>query len=366
MTRLGEILLAAKALTEAELDSALENHVLYGVKLGTYLVEAGSVTDDMLAESLGRQTGKAFLAKDQLLVAGGQNLSLIAPAAIKKLRIIPVGVSGDKLRLATDNHLSSKNHAELEKLLGKKIEFVAVSGYAVDCFLEQMFGVQRPGRFVAQFPKARKQPAPRQGVGTVMEEATPVVIDGVAWKTLGEVTQDAESATAYDALFDSTLNRDDFPQTLQDVAEHLSYAKTRDDVAKAALEFASNSSIAVALVIIKFGIVRGWGAYANKAWVPDFETFSAPLGMLPDLQQCIVNKEPCSGVCATSQTELLWKRMNYNGESATYFPILIQNRVVAVLICSEADKLNSSETAELCLKISYALEILILRSKLLS
>ena len=135
MARLGEILLSEKVLTARDLDTALENHVLHGVKLGTCLVEMGLVTDDDLARCLGKQTGLAFLTKDQLLAFGAGNLSAISPAAIKKNRLIPVGVSGVAIRIATDQALTPRKRVEIERFLGRKVEPVAVSGYAVDIFL---------------------------------------------------------------------------------------------------------------------------------------------------------------------------------------------------------------------------------------
>ena len=108
MARLGEILLSEKVLTSKELDAALENQVLHGVKLGTCLVEMGYVTDDDLARCLGKKTGQAFLVKDQLLAFGSQNLSVVSPTVIKKHRLIPVGINGDTFRIATDHEFSQK------------------------------------------------------------------------------------------------------------------------------------------------------------------------------------------------------------------------------------------------------------------
>ena len=370
MPMLGEILLEENVLTEDELDSALENHILHGVKLGTCLVEMGYVTDDILSRCLGKQTGYAFLAKDQLVAAGAQNMSVISPELTKKNRLIPVGINGAMLRIATDDYLSANKQAELEKSIGRKIELVAVSGYAVDCFLEQMFGIPRPGRFISQFSWAKTlvEPPPVEPppfVNTIKGEATSIVIDGVEWKLLGEASQDEEPAQIYDEMLYVNMNRDDFPLTLSDAAGYLSYAKSRDDVAKTVLDFVSNSTGTSALVIIKDGVVHGWNASVNKKKILNFEAFSVPLETLPDIQECVAMKNPFLGRVITQKTELLWHTLRYTGGVVAYFPIFIQQRVVAVLLCDESENLNPVEVAELCRRASYALEILILRSKLL-
>jgi|GEM_PF-1195450 len=366
MARLGEILLSEKVLTARELDTALENHVLHGVKLGTCLVEMGLVSDDDLARCLGRQTGLAFLTKDQLLAAGARNLSAITPAAIKKHRLIPVGVNGAALRIATDQPLSPRKQAEIERLLGQKFEPVAVSGYAIDVFLEQMFGIPRPGRFLPRHSGAKNREAAPAAPPRAGGEAVPVVIDGIEWKSLGEVTQAEGAAAAYDAFFATAQGHDRGPLSLSDAAEQLSRATSRDDVAKTVLDFMSPSSGTVALMIIRDGVVRGWQACTNRKKLREFEAFSSPMEALPELGQCVATGRPYVGDAAAPGTKQLLQRLHSAGGRSAFFPIFIQQRVIAVLLCGAPERLDAAEAAELCRKASYALEILILRSKLLS
>lgn len=366
MARLGEILRSEKVLTAKELDTALENHVLHGVKLGTCLVEMGLVADDDLARCLGKQTGLAFLTRDQLLAFGARNLSAIPPAAIKKNRLIPVGVSGAALRIATDQDLTPRKQAEIERVLGRKVEAVAVSGYAIDSFLEQMFGIPRPGRFLPRHSGVKLREAAPPAAPRVGGEAPPVVIDGIEWKSLGEEPLDEVAAAAYDELFTAARNRDQGPPSLSDAAGQLSRATSRDDVAKTVLDFLSPSSGTVALMIIKDGVIRGWQACSNRRKFREFQEFSAPLAAMPEVQQCVVTGKPYLGDAIAPKTKQLLKKLHSVEESTALFPIFIQQRVVAVLLCDASEQLDPTETVELCRKVSYALEILILRSKLLS
>jgi len=365
MARLGEILLSEKVLTARELDSALENHVLHGVKLGTCLVEMGFVTDDDLARCLGKKSGLSFLTKDQLLVLGARNLSLIPPAAIKKHRFIPVGIDGAMLRIATDQDISPRKHAEIEHALGRKIEPVAVSGYAIDIFLEQMFGIQRPGRFLPKYAGAGATEAPPVAA-KACEKAAPVIIDGVEWKSLGDVTRDGGPDWTYDDFFKGVPDSGDAPLSLSDAVRQLSHATSRDDVAKTVLDFMANSSETVALVIIKDGVAHGWKASSKRKNIRDFEAFSAPMTTLPELQQCAITGKPYLGSPASAETKLLLQKLNSTAERSAFFPVFLQERVIAVLVCDLSELLNPSVTAQLCRKVSYALGILILRSKLLS
>jgi Type II secretion system (T2SS), protein E, N-terminal domain len=366
MTRLGEILLSEKVLTSSELDAALENQVLYGLNIGTCLVEMGYVTDDDLARCLGKQTGQAFLTKDQLLAFGSQNLSVIPPTVIKILRLVPVGIDGGALRIATDHKFSQKKQSEIEKILGRKIEQVAVSGYAIDCFLEKMFGIERPGRFLSKNASMKTPKNAPAVVEKVNEQAAPIVIDWMEWKTLVDVKRDEMSARGHDDISNSIPNRDVEPLSLSDATEHLSNATSRDDVAKSVLGFLTNSSGNAALVIVKHGLVLGWKAYSNRKMIPNFEAFFSTIETLPDLKQCIVTKKPYWGNSLPAETNLLMQMLHYTGEHLAFFPIVLQQRVIAVLMCEVSKKSNPLNVSELCLKASYALQILILRSKLLS
>lgn len=366
MARLGEILRSEKVLTARELDAALENHVLHGVKLGTCLVEMGVISDDVLAKCLGAQTGKAFLSSDQLLAIGTRHLSDIPPVWIKKQRLVPAGRQGGTLRIAADHEVTPQQRAEIEKHLGRKIELVAVSGYAVDTFLEQMFGILRPGRFLPHYSKLKRPEEPPGIVEKHDHEAAQIVIDGIEWKRLGEVTQDDEYAGLYEETVSTPPGRADVPLSLSDAAEQLSRATSRDDIAKAVLEYCSGTSETVALVIIRDGLVRGWKACSDRKMLPEFESFISLVDSIPELQQCVATKKTCIEHSVSAETKLFLRKPHLAGEGTAFFPIFIKQRVVAVLMCVGSGTLNQFETAVLCRKASYALEILILRSKILS
>lgn len=366
MARLGEMLLSEKILTQHDLGVALEIHVLHGVKLGTCLVEMGFITDDDLARCLGKQAGQPFLSKDQLLAFGSQYLSVIPPAVMKKHRLIPVGINGGTFRIATDHEMSRSKHAEIEMFLGQKIEPVTVSGYAVDFFLEQMFGIERPGRFLPKFSRKKSPETAPVAAQEIIRESAPIIIDGIEWKQLGEGAQEEESAQVTADDLDVDFYPDDLPASLTDAAERLILARSRNDVARTVLGFLANSYGNAALVLVKDGVARGWKACANKMIIPEFEDFSVPVDTLPELQQCVITRKPYWGLSQTAETRQLLQILQFTGGLLSCFPIIIRKRVIAVLLCDGSEELDASETCELCCKASYALEILILRAKILN
>jgi hypothetical protein len=364
MPRLGEILLTTKILTETELDSALENHVLHGVKLGTCLVEMGYVSDEVLAKCLGRQTGHRFLNKDQLLAAGSRHLSVITPADIKKQRLVPVGTSGNSMLVATDDYTSDRKQVEVEMIIGRKVELVAVTGYAMDCFLEQLFGVPRPGRFLPKFALHGRQAASAPPPSSTKPDQDSVVIDGIEWKSLSDVTADEPPIDTETA--ESSAHLDVYTARHTNVPERLVKALSRDDVANIIMDFVSEYTDCAALFIIKDNTVRGWHAVSNGKKVQGFDSISSPLSALPDMNLCVTRKSCSHDSGQNPETADLLRLLNCCGKEGVYFPVFVQQKVVAVLFCLATSSLNRDPIMELCQKTSYALEMLILRSKILS
>ncbi len=239
-----------------------------------------------------------------------------------------------------------------------------VSGYAVDCFLEKMFGIQRPGRFLPKYSRPKPSATAPLAVQE-KKEASSIVIDGVEWKNLDHVTKDPEYEQNFSSHYAIQAEADLSPLTLSEVSRQLSHAATRDDVAKAALEFLSCSRQIAALLIIKEMTAQGWSAISGRKKLTGFKEAQFAIAKLPDLYQCVSNQKPFLGDTDTAETRLLLKSLNHEECSLGYFPISIQQHVVAVLICDRSDGFNAAEVTELSRKISYALSILILKSKLL-
>src|SRR5690242_2648336 len=57
MARLGELLVAARLLTQEQVGQALRAQVVWGGRLGTNLIELGCIDLDGLSRALGRQHG---------------------------------------------------------------------------------------------------------------------------------------------------------------------------------------------------------------------------------------------------------------------------------------------------------------------
>jgi hypothetical protein len=191
-----------------------------------------------------------------------------------------------------------------------------------------------------------------------------VVIDGIEWKSVADVTADEPPIDTETAGRPPHL--DDYTARQTNAPERLVKALSRDDVANIIMDFVSGYTCCAALFIIRDNTVRGWQAVSNGKKVQGFNSFSSPLSALPDMNQCVTRKSCSHGSGQNPETAELLKLLNCSGKERVYFPVFVQQKVVAVLFCQATSSLNRDPIMELCRKTSYALEMLILRSKILS
>src|SRR2546429_6931110 len=96
--RLGELLIREKKITKAQLAEALESQVIHGGRLGTNLLELGAITEQNLAEALGRlhSMPSAFgeLSPDPKAIA------LVDPRFAEAKDVIPMRVDATRMSVA--------------------------------------------------------------------------------------------------------------------------------------------------------------------------------------------------------------------------------------------------------------------------
>lgn len=124
--RLGEILLAAKLLTEEQLSGALEFSVAHGVKIGEALVQLGIVTEDELAQAVGEQLMIPFI---RLVKTPPDPLVLEVIPAKLALRhmVIPVKLEENNLFLAMVDPQNILVIDDIEKSTGHHLVPMIVS-----------------------------------------------------------------------------------------------------------------------------------------------------------------------------------------------------------------------------------------------
>lgn len=143
--RLGDLLVQAKVLTEAQLQAALEEQRRYGGRLGSTLVRLGYVTEDLLVKALARQLNIADV--DPLGVPPSSSVLARMPQANwESMRLYPVGYDAARrvLVIATFDPLNRPVLDELARVMGTAVEPRLASESRILAALKNAFGSTSP------------------------------------------------------------------------------------------------------------------------------------------------------------------------------------------------------------------------------
>ncbi|MCA9680466.1 MAG: hypothetical protein H6708_29765 [Kofleriaceae bacterium] len=220
MLRLGELLVAAGAITAAQLEEGLRAQVIHGARLGTNLVELGHVELDQVAVGLAR--------RHQLPPAMRRHFERCDPGIQARLPsqvaaahgIVPIGLLADgseRVMIACRDPLGDAARAEVEDAMHLRPGTVVPAVCAelrILYFLERCYGVPRSNRFLRVRRATRESPTGFESTLTptgrraATTDAVTTVRDAEgAWEDgagPGDFGSRADTTSAYRAFEDAT------------------------------------------------------------------------------------------------------------------------------------------------------------------
>ena len=136
--RLGDMLVREGRLTEAQLQQALVRQKQTGRRLGAVLQDLGFVTDDVIARLLSSQLKMPFfephLEKVDLKAA-----RRLTELQVRKLRALPVGLVGDRVRVAVVDPTDWQSIDGLPRLLGATIEIEIIPETGLHALIDRIY-----------------------------------------------------------------------------------------------------------------------------------------------------------------------------------------------------------------------------------
>lgn len=118
--RLGDLLIAAGAITEEQLQTALQTQKQSGQRLGDVLIDSGIITQRQLIDALQMQLGVDYI--DLTRVSIPVELAKYVPRAIaKKYCVVPVKLVKDELYVAMSDPLDFVAQEELKSASRRQI-----------------------------------------------------------------------------------------------------------------------------------------------------------------------------------------------------------------------------------------------------
>jgi hypothetical protein len=161
--RLGEILVKRGLITEAELQTALAQQHERGVRIGTWFVESGALTNDQVALALAEQFGvppalEADFARSELAL----RRRVVAHQAVE-LQAIPLFLTNPRrIAVAMANPANPRALDRLAFILGATVDPMVATELAIARHLELLYGVRRKGKPGFARPAAMVLPSPHQ------------------------------------------------------------------------------------------------------------------------------------------------------------------------------------------------------------
>jgi type IV pilus assembly protein PilB len=123
--RLGTLLLAAKVITQEQLDAALAFHRQTNLRLGDCLVQLGFATDAEVTQALANQSNVPFVSLEDAGPAPGPELAQLVPREFAEGHlVVPIARVRDTLTIAMRDPTNAAVVEQLEALTGCRINVV--------------------------------------------------------------------------------------------------------------------------------------------------------------------------------------------------------------------------------------------------
>ena len=132
--KIGEILVGAGKITPEQLEEGLAHAKAERKKVGEALVEKGYLDEETLAKALAKQSGLGYVDISKPEYAEKVDMSLLGEDLVRKHKVLPVGKSGNKLKLIVHDPkdlemmdmLRFRLNTELEPIVSTRAKIEAV------------------------------------------------------------------------------------------------------------------------------------------------------------------------------------------------------------------------------------------------
>jgi len=369
--KLGELLLNEKMVTPAQLEEALKNQVVYGIKLGSSLVEMGYVDEETLARLLSRKLGVPCVGRKELLEVPRALIRSFPRELVEAHHVVPLKLEGNRLSLAMSDPTDFNAIEEIGFVTGH----VVVPHIAPDVQISWALATYyRLSSGLTRYQMVAEQQR-RSGASAAARSATITMPGFSETGELLNVTIPAEFEGFAALLGDEQDDLCQWPEdagryTVDRLSLDFAAARTRDDVANVFINYLGQEFTAGALFIVRGNRVIGWRGISGGEGVSGF----ADLGLLlskPSVLRDVVESRKYSmgSLVMTPENRQILKSLNIRPETPLLvLPLVMLNKVVAiVLVTADMDALGRrlGELQKLVRKASLAFEMLIIKNKIL-
>jgi len=372
--KLGELLLNEKLITPEQLDEALKSQMIFGIKLGSSLIELGFITDEQLCRFLSRKLGVPAVSPRVMSSVSPEVLAMVPAELAGKYRVVPVRVDGKKLALAMEDPTDFKAIDEVAFVTGCVILPHIVPDVRLTSALAKYYQIRGDIRYL----KIEGELAGKRRNGPVEEAVKKAGTIEIPMMSASGELLNIEIPLEFEGF--ANLPGDDAVYApVADVVERYSVdrlslefasAKNRDQIAAVFIKYLGQEFTVGALFIIRSNMAVGWRGIAGGKLIEGLESLnillSKPSVMRDVLETCQFSM---GTLIQTPENAQLLKTLGVgSGTPLLVLPIVMLKKVVAVVVVSaDMDALGKRllELQKLVHKTSLAFEMLIIKNKIL-
>jgi type IV pilus assembly protein PilB len=186
--KLGDLLLKAKLINQAQLDAALKSQREEGGKLGEALVRIGAVTENDITETLSQQFGVPSIDLANFEI-DPVVIKIVPGEVARKYGVLPVNKMGATLTIAMGDPTNVFAMDDIKFMTGYNVEPVVASEIALRKAIEKHYGTPRSVVLKEQKPQ-RTSYGPTSGNLEDVMQTSALTVDDMAGVGLGELNMD--------------------------------------------------------------------------------------------------------------------------------------------------------------------------------
>ncbi|HWM85160.1 MAG TPA: hypothetical protein VNO33_04960 [Kofleriaceae bacterium] len=327
--RLGTLLLRDAVISLRQLEEALRTQVLYGGRLGTNLVELGSVDLDTLGIYLSKVHGVPLATSARMDAADPAAAARLGAELAERYCAFPLGpepLRPDTIAVALAEPRQHERVADLARRMGCAITPYVAAELRILYYLERCLGVTRRPRFLRQSDGSRPPFGARERRRTqpITGEIAPVVRFEPRPRPEPEARAPRQTSPRV---------------ALADAVGSIAAAQHRDQIADDVIEVTQGRAGAAALFMVRGQNAIGWrglGASGRPLIGAAIENLAIPLGgssvlqIAFDTQRAFHGPSPAAGRPVERQ---IWVALGAIDPPPDMLvvPIMVARRVVNLL-----------------------------------
>lgn len=374
MSKLGEMLVKSKLITQDQLVEALKAQVIFGGKLGTNLIELEFVGEKALAKALSAKLGVPFVRTDTLLKIPNRTIKALSKDLVQKYKVMPLAVEKTRLTVATADPSDLFSLDELCFITGKIIKTVIAPELSLALAMEKYYDIPRDIRYIrimeSNPEKEKEDDSESMEISLAPDMPDFIDFDGdMQLDNQEEDEQLAENHKHKEATAEPEDAIDEY--AIGELYQKMAASKNREEMSEHITNYLGKRFKKVILFIMNNNSARAWKGVSHGKMIPNISQLELSLKE-PSVLSTVSEEGKCLYLKSLVYTPGNLKIAKALGRKelsseALVVPVLIKERVICAIYLEGGKnplKFEISHIDTLAQKMSSALEILILKNKL--